>query len=43
MKLILIMPSFMGYEKDLIKALSLKYEVCYLDSECMGDKARNIF
>lgn len=43
MKLILIMPSFMGYEKDLIKALSLKYEVCYLDSECMVDKARNIF
>lgn len=43
MKLILIMPAFMGYEKDLIKVLSLKYEVTYFDSECMGEKARNIF
>ena len=43
MKLLLIMPSFMGYEKDLIKALSLKYDVSYFDSECMGENARSIF
>ena len=43
MRLLLVMPEFMGYEKDLINSLSSKYEIAYLDSECKGKLARDIF
>lgn len=42
-RLLLIMPFFMGYEKDLEAYLQKKYQVTLLDSEEFGSDIRNIF
>jgi hypothetical protein len=42
-RVLLIMPFFMGYEKDLVACLQEKYQVTLLDSEELGESIRNKF